>query len=95
MGARDTELGSLSAGSKLCKQHLKVRRASHVLCCKGKGLCWGQILLQPLASCAWLQQGIPHSVLQTPVLGAALSWDTLEQPQKRCQRKCGRAGAAV
>lgn len=95
MGARDTELGSLSAGSKLQTTPQGEESISSVLCCKGKGLSWGQILLQPLASCAWLQQGIPHSVLQTPVLGAALSWDTLEQPQKRCQRKCGRAGAAV
>lgn len=37
-------------------------------CCKGKGLSWGQILLQPLASCAWLCREYPttHSGLPFP-----------------------------
>lgn len=60
-----------------------------MLCCKGKGLSWGQILLQPLARRAWLCRENP-TTLQTLVAGAALSQDTLEQPQN-----CGRAGAAV
>lgn len=37
-------------------------------CCKGKGLSWGQILLQPLANCAWLCREYPttHSGLPFP-----------------------------
>lgn len=62
-GARDTELAplcSLNAGSKFCKRHFKVRRASH-LCRAARGkACPGA------KSCSSHWQGVPGCARNVP-----------------------------